>query len=112
MIMNNDDDDNEVFCLFLARQPPVGHGLLIHEVSRSHTTTHHSRYDSSGRAISSSQRPIPDNTQQSREIYMPAVEFEPTIIVGERPQTYALDRAAIGTCSGYQYNEPFYRKSR
>ena len=30
-------------CLFLARQPPVGHGLLIHEVSRSHTTTHHSR---------------------------------------------------------------------
>jgi len=23
--------------------PPVGHGLLIHEVSRSHTTTHHSR---------------------------------------------------------------------
>ena len=30
-------------CLFLARQPPVGHGLLIHEVSRSHTTTYHSR---------------------------------------------------------------------
>jgi len=32
--------------LFLAQQPPpppVGHGLLIHEVSRSHTTTHHSR---------------------------------------------------------------------
>ena len=28
---------------FLARQPPVGQGLLIHEVSRSHTTTHHSR---------------------------------------------------------------------
>jgi len=29
-------------CLFLAQQPPVGQGL-IHEVSRSHTTTHHSR---------------------------------------------------------------------
>jgi len=28
---------------FFARQPPVGQGLLIHEVSRSHTTTHHSR---------------------------------------------------------------------
>ena len=28
---------------FLARQPPLGQGLLIHEVSRSHTTTHHSR---------------------------------------------------------------------
>jgi len=27
----------------LARQPPVGQGLLIHEVSRLHTTTLHSR---------------------------------------------------------------------
>ena len=26
------------FCLFLARQPPVGQVLLIHEVSRSHMT--------------------------------------------------------------------------
>jgi hypothetical protein len=25
------------------------------------------------------------------------VGFEPTILVGERPQTYALDRAATGT---------------
>ena len=31
-----------IVCLFLARQPPVGQGLLIHEVSRSHTT-HHNR---------------------------------------------------------------------
>ena len=30
-------------CLFLAQQPPVGQGPLIHEVSRPHTTTHHSR---------------------------------------------------------------------
>ena len=29
------------YFLFLARMPPVG--LLIHEVSRSHTTTHYSR---------------------------------------------------------------------
>jgi hypothetical protein len=28
------------------------------------------------------------------------VGFEPTISTGERPQTYALDRAATGT--GYQ----------
>ena len=28
---------------------------------------------------------------------MPPVEFEPTISVGERLQTYALDRAATGT---------------
>ena len=26
-----------LFCLFLAQQPTVGQGLLIHEVSRSHT---------------------------------------------------------------------------
>ena len=31
------------YCLFLARHPPVGQGLLIHQGSRSHTTTHHSR---------------------------------------------------------------------
>jgi len=33
---------NAVFvCLFLAQPPPVGQGLLlIHEVSREHTTTH------------------------------------------------------------------------
>jgi len=28
---------------------------------------------------------------------MPPVGFEPTISAGERPQPYALDRAAIGT---------------
>jgi len=30
-------------CLFLARQSRVGHGLFIHEITRSHTTRHHSR---------------------------------------------------------------------
>ena len=59
-------DFKQFVCLFLALQPPVGHGLLIHEVSRSHTTTHHSRQDSPGRVISSSQRPPPDNTQHSQ----------------------------------------------
>ena len=28
---------------------------------------------------------------------MPPVRFEPTISAGERPQTYALDRAATDT---------------
>jgi len=32
-----------LFFLFLVPQPSVGQGLLIHEVSRSHATTHHSR---------------------------------------------------------------------
>ena len=51
----------------MALRPNAGHGLLILEVSRSHTT-HHSRQDSSGRVISSSQRPLPDNTQHSQQI--------------------------------------------
>ena len=32
---------------------------------------------------------------------MPTVGFEPTISAGEQPQTYALDRAAIGTAVNY-----------
>ena len=59
-------------CLFVfggtALPPPsVVQGLLIHEVYRSHTTTHHRRQDSSGRVISWSQRPLLDNTQQSQQ---------------------------------------------
>ena len=55
------------FVCFWRDSPPVGQGLLIHEVSRSHRTTHHSRQDSSGRVISSSQRPLSDNTQHSQQ---------------------------------------------
>ena len=33
----------------------------------------------------------------NKQISMPPVGFEPTISVGERPQTYALDHAATGT---------------
>ena len=50
-----------------ALRPSAGHGLLILEVSRSHTMTHHSRQDSCGRVISSSKRPLPDNTQHSQQ---------------------------------------------
>jgi len=34
---------------------------------------------------------------QSRQTSMPPLGFEPTNTAGERPQTYALDRAATGT---------------
>ena len=70
--------------LFLAQQPPVGQGLLIHEFPRSHTTTHHSRQDSSGRVISSSQRPLPDSTQHSQQTFTP-----PSVI-----RTHNLSRRA------------------
>ena len=66
-----------IFFFYLAQQPPppVGQGLLIHEVSRSHSTTHHSWQESSGRVISSSQRPLPDSTQHSQvtDIHAPGV---------------------------------------
>jgi len=83
-------------CLFLAQQPPVGHGLLIHEVSRSHTTT-------VGRT------PLDEWSARRRDLYLttdnthnnqtsiPPVGFEPTISAGERRQTYDLVRAATGT---------------
>jgi hypothetical protein len=87
--------------LFLSQQPPVGQGLLIHEASRSHTTTHHSRQGFSGRVISSSQIPLTDNTQHSQQTSISPAEYEPTISEGERPQNYALDRTATGTVGFY-----------
>ena len=33
----------------------------------------------------------------NRQTSVPSVGFEPTILAGERPQTYALDRVATGT---------------
>jgi len=74
--------------LVLAQEPPVGQGLLFHEISRSHTT---------GRVISSSQRPLPDNTQSSKQTSMLPAGSKPTISAGERPQTYVSDQAATGT---------------
>ena len=37
------------------------------------------------------------HNNHNRQTSMLPVGFEPTIPVGERPQTYALDRAATGT---------------
>ena len=56
-------EQKQYFFFSVALWPNVGHCLLILEVSRSHTMTHHSQYDSSGHVISASQRPLPDNTQ-------------------------------------------------
>jgi hypothetical protein len=55
------------FIFFVAPKPPLGQSLFRVEVSRSHSDTPHS-IDSSGRVISPTQRPLPDNTQHSQEI--------------------------------------------
>jgi len=90
-------------CFFYFEQkPPVGQGIHIRKVSRSHTTpldkwwvrrrdlylTTHNTHD---RHTS-----IHPDTQD-RQTTMYPVGFEPTITAGERPQTYPLDFAATGT---------------
>ena len=93
-----------ITCFWSDSPPPlVGQGLLIHEVSISHPTTHQTRQELSGRVISSSQRPLPDNTLHSKQTYMPPVEFEPTNSAEERPYIYALDRASTGTGRAFPY---------
>jgi len=44
------------------------------KISRSHTTTPHSRWDSSGRVLSSSKRPLPENinTHERQTSYAPS----------------------------------------
>jgi len=54
----------------MALRPNAGHGLVMLEVSRSHTRAHHSRQDSSRRVNSPSQRPLPDNTQHSQQTHI------------------------------------------
>ena len=65
-----------LFVCFWRNGQHLGQCFLIHEVSRSHTTTHHSRYDSSGRVISSSQRLSPTTHNiQNRQTSMPRWDF-------------------------------------
>jgi hypothetical protein len=92
------DANGIAFFYPMAQQPLVGKGRLIIQASRSHSDTHHSLYDSSGRVISPKQRSVPDNTQHSQEKKksMPPVGFEPAIPASERPQTHAWHRAATG----------------
>ena len=59
------------------------------------TQTHHTRQDSCGRVIT--QRPLPDSIKLLKETDIhPLAEFAPAVPKSERPQTYALGRAATG----------------
>jgi len=87
------------FFFLLSLLSNSGHGLLQHDVYRSHTTTHHSRQDSSGRVINSSKRPLPDNTQHSQQTNIHALggirTHNPSKVSCRRPTL--LDRTATGT---------------
>jgi hypothetical protein len=77
-------------------QPNAAYGLLIHE---GFLITHNDASQWVGLLWSVRRRDLyltthnTHNTQTS----MPPAGFESTISAGEWPQTYALDRAAIGT---------------
>jgi len=81
-------------CVFLAPQPPLGQGLLIQEVSRSHTVGRTPMEEWSARHRDLY---LTTHNTHNRQISMPPSGFEPTISAGERPQNYALDRTSIGT---------------
>ena len=76
-------------------RPDVHHSLLIHDISRSNTTTHHSQYDSFGRVISLSQRLLPDNTQQSLQIRI----HTPSRIQGHNLSRQAARNPCLRMCS-------------
>jgi len=80
----------------MAQQPLAGQGLFLIEASQLHTT-HHTLSDSSGRVISPTRRPLPDNTQHSQQTDIRA----PGEIRTRNPNKWAaadhaLDRAASG----------------
>ena len=97
------------FCLFvfLPLQPIVvifsqpGGGLLASSFSRF--LDHTQRRATFGWtppdewSIRRRDRYLTTHNTYNRKTSMPPVGFEPTISAGERPQTYALDRAATGT---------------
>ena len=71
--------------------------LLIDEVSISHSDAPQSvrLLWTSGQIVAETS--TGQHTTLTTDIHAPEVGFEPTISAGERPQTYALDRAATGT---------------
>ena len=72
---------------------------LCHWSSSLHTLCCFSSCTSSIGTASESQWCLadPKHNTQNRQTSMPLMGFEPTISPGERPKTYALDRAATGT---------------
>ena len=72
-------------------------GVECYCCTGSHSLTHtHTRQVFSRQGIGP---PQTTNQIQRSQTFLPPVGFEPTIPASERPQTHALDRAAIGTGS-------------
>ena len=85
-----------IFC-FWRYSPPVGQGLLIHEVSRSHTTT-------VGLLWKSDQPFAETSTWQNTTLRTdkhPCLRWDSKPQSQRAPHTYALDRVATGTGMGF-----------
>ena len=86
-------------CVCIFRSPVAGFSLLVFSRFLHHTQ----RRATVGRtpldawSIRRRDLYLTTHNTHNRQTSMPAVGFEPTISAGERPKTYALDRAAIGT---------------
>ena len=81
----------------------VGLGLLIVDVTRSHSDTPHS-----AGLLWSSDRPVAETTHniRNRQTFIPPTGFEPAIPASQRPQNHAIDRAATGI--GFSINCIFF----
>jgi hypothetical protein len=75
----------------------VGVGLLIIDASRSHSVRHTTLGRSPLDGRSARRRDLYLTTQNThkRHMSMPPVGFEPKIPTSKRPQTHALNRAAM-----------------
>jgi hypothetical protein len=82
--------------LLMVREPLVGQVLLTVETSRSHSIHITLGKTPLHEWPAHSQRPLPDNTQHSRnrQTSIPPARFESAIPGSQRPQTRALDRMA------------------
>ena len=87
---------NFLSLLVLSSTYPLLVLLLLHQIARNDTHTHHSVG-----FLWTSDRPVaealPDNTQHSQETFMHPPGFEPAVPANERTHTHALDRTATGT---------------
>ena len=82
----------------MARKPPVGQGLLVVEVYRSHSAGHTTvgKTPLDGRSSRRREFHLTTHNIHNKETSIPPVGFETAVPAKERPPTHTLDRAAIG----------------
>ena len=96
-----------IFFFLGATRPTVG--VYFTALYRALASSHTRLLDHTQRRVAVGRTPLNERSVRRRDLYLtthnthnrqtstPAVGFELTIAAGERPQTYALDRAATGT---------------